>query len=719
MLAVVKALQQWRQYLERSKYPIHIITDHKNLEYWKAPRNLNRRQLRWLDLLQHYDFKIQYRPGHESGKPDALSRRHDHRDNGGEEHPQTLLKEEHFADLNATYAADADIIEAIKAAIEQDETIKPVLAYLRADHEQASAEVREAMKDYTMEDGVLYRQNKIYVPKDEDIKQQLLELYHDSEIVGHPGQAKTLELVSRGYYWPSMKAYVNQYVGACDACQRNKQRHSRLQGSLKPLPVPEGPWQSISCDFIVELPKSNGYDTILVVVDRLTKMAHFIPTTINVDAKQTARLLIDNVWKTHGTPRDVISDRGPQFASKVTRSLFQIMGIKSNLSTAYHPQTDGQTERVNGILEQYLRIFSAHRQNDWADHLPLAEFAYNNAEHASTGMSPFFANYGFHPTLTTHPTAGQQSPAAGDLVERIAQVQEELSSAMLIAQEKQKAMYDRHREATPEYKVGEEVWLEGTNIRNDRPSAKLSPRRYGPFLITEKVGSHSYRLQLPTTWRIHPVFHVQLLRLARPDPIPGRRPNPPPPEVIEGDEEYELDKIINSRYVRDRLEYLVRWKGYHEGYDTWEPAEGLERAQEAVEEFHHRFPDAFGPQFSRRVFLREHGQPLAVNPHRYAQQEHLGTHQPRGRTRSARLHSTTTANPSSSPRSHSVPTRGRIRQSDRTYGWASRRSPCGCDVVSLGQEGEEGAYVTSRSTSLNNDTDPESFGLYHDHMRDL
>src|SRR6202161_2438301 len=409
MLTVVKALQHWRQYLERSNHPINIITDHKNLEYWKEPRSLNQRQIRWLDLLQHYNFKITYRPGHESGKPDALSRRHDHREEGGVEIPRTLLKEEQFSELCEIYASDATIIEAIKEYVETDEALKPVLAFLRAGHDQATAEVKEAMEDYKLEDGIVYRKDKIYVPANEEVKQRILELYHDSTVAGHPGQAKTLELMSRGYYWPSMKAYVNRYVGACDKCQRNKQRHSRLQGSLKPLPVPEGPWQSMSCDFIVELPKSNGYDTILVVVDRLTKMAHFIPTTVNVDARQTAQLLMDNVWKLHGTPRDIVSDRGPQFASKVTRSLFNLIGIQSNLSTAYHPQTDGQMERVNGILEQYLRIFSSHRQDDWAKLLPLAEFAYNNAEHASTGMSPFFATYGFHPTLTTHPSRGQQS----------------------------------------------------------------------------------------------------------------------------------------------------------------------------------------------------------------------------------------------------------------------------------------------------------------------
>src|SRR6202023_2125635 len=175
----------------------------------------------------------------------------------------------------------------------------------------------------------------------------------------------------------------------------------------------QGSWQSISMDFIVELSKSNGYDTVLVVVDRLTKMAHFILTTTRIDTKGTSQLLINNVWRLHETPKDIVSDRGPQFASKVAQALFNLMGIKSNLSTTYHSQTDGQTERVNEILEQYLRIFSSYRQDDWAKLLLSAEFTYNNAEHQSIGMSPFFANYGFHPTLTTHPSHGQQSPEAG------------------------------------------------------------------------------------------------------------------------------------------------------------------------------------------------------------------------------------------------------------------------------------------------------------------
>lgn len=274
----------------------------------------------------------------------------------------------------------------------------------------------------------------------------------------------------------------------------------------------------------------------MVVVD---KMAHFIPTTTKIDAKGTARLLIDNVWKLHGTPLDTISDRGPQFASKVTRSFFQQLGITPRFSTVYHPQTDGQTERVNPILEQYLRLFIAHHQNDWSEFLSLAEFSYNNSIHSSIGVSPFYANYGYHPTFTTNPSKGQTSPEAGELINRIEQVQEELKSAMLIAQERQKRAYNRHRDATPEFEVGDEVWLESTNICTDRPSAKLAPRRLGPYRILERVSSHAYHLALPPTMRIHNVFHVDLLSAVYLNDIPGREFERPDLEIVEGEEHLE------------------------------------------------------------------------------------------------------------------------------------------------------------------------------------
>src|ERR1700744_3076371 len=395
MLAVAKGLLHSKHLLERTREPIEILTDHKNLEYFKTTRILNSRQARWLQTLSNYNFLIRYRPGTKAGKPDALSRRSDHREEEGGEIDEfknlTLLKPENFAEIAATGVTDSELTDEIKESIRKDKTLKPIIAFFANGPQDAPAEARHLEEVYEYEDGLLYRHGKVYVPDEEDLKRRLLELYHDSPIAGHQGQAKTLELLSRGYYWPSMKAYVNRYVDGCDKCQRNKSHRTKAKGFLKPLEVPQGPWQDISYDFITHLPVSKGCDAILLVVCRLTKEAHFIPTTEELDALGTAKLLIDRVWKLHGLQVKTVSDSGPQFNSSVLKELFGQLGIKPSFSTAYPPQTDGQTERTNQSVEQYLRLYTSHRQDDWVDWLPLAEFTYNNSVHSTTGMTPFFA----------------------------------------------------------------------------------------------------------------------------------------------------------------------------------------------------------------------------------------------------------------------------------------------------------------------------------------
>ena len=180
-----------------------------------------------------------------------------------------------------------------------------------------------------------------------------------------------------------MSSFVEKYVSGCDTCVMTKNSNCKPMGLLKPNEAPRGPWQSITCDFITQLPKSDEYDAIFVVVDRLTKQAHFVPTTSDVNAATTADMFIDHVWKLHGTPRQVISDRGSQFVSQFLKEVFRRTGITGSTSTAFHPQTDGQTERVNQELEQYLRAFTDMRQSNWSGLLPLAEFAHNTRAHAT------------------------------------------------------------------------------------------------------------------------------------------------------------------------------------------------------------------------------------------------------------------------------------------------------------------------------------------------
>ncbi|KIO17550.1 hypothetical protein M407DRAFT_84869, partial [Tulasnella calospora MUT 4182] len=567
MLAIVRALKYWRHYLEGAKFPIRILTDHKNLEYFKKAQVLNHRQHRWLQELARFDFTIEYRPGTKSGKPDALSRRSDHRPEEGAEEPSlTLLPPSKIVEVNAN--DDEEVALASDQEVIQDE-----------------------MKDYTLEQGILKYRNRIYVPNDEEIKRMLLQLYHDSVMAGHPGQAKTLDLVSRGYYWPSQKAYVNRYVDGCDTCQRNKPQH-RSTGLLKPLPVPTGPWQDLSYDFITKLPKTRqGNDTILVVVDRLLKEGHFVATKeLGLDAKKTADLFITNVWRLHGTPARIVSDRGPQFNAPFIKAFYKGLGINPIYSTAYHPQTDGQTERTNQNVEGFLRMYCSHRQDDWDELLPFAEFAYNNSIHSSIGTSPFMASRGYNPMFTNMPSAAQSSPEAEERLERIKFLQEEIQSAMTLAQERQKRFYNEHRDQEAELEENDRVWLESKNITTDRPSTKLAAKRLGPYHIKKKISSHAYELDLPSTMKIHPVFHISLLTRYEEDTIPGRIQPTPPPVIVDEEEEWEVEAILNSRYYRKKLQYLIKWKGFDDSHNSWQPEADVEHCQELVEEYHRRFP---------------------------------------------------------------------------------------------------------------------------------
>jgi len=349
-------------------------------------------------------------------------------------------------------------------------------------------------------------------------------------------------------------------------------------------------------DFIVELPPSKGFDAIYVCVDRLTKMSHFIATNSSVSAEDTARLYLQNVVKLHGLPDDIVSDRGTQFTSKFTRCLLKLCEIHSNLSTAYHPQSDGQTERVNQVLEQYLRIFCDYQQDNWADLLPLAEFAYNNSKHASTQVSPFYANYGYHPRLSVEITKSQETqhnPAAEGWVKHLRRIHEELQENLKVAQRHYKASHDKRVKKAPPFQVGDLVWLSRKNISTSRPSAKLDVKRLGPFKILRVVGDSqmAFKLELPHQMRIHPVFHVSLLTPYQANIIPGRRqPTSPPPIIIHGEEEYEVERVLDSRIWYGKLQYYVDWKGYGPHDRTWEPAEGLENAAERVAEFHRDYP---------------------------------------------------------------------------------------------------------------------------------
>ncbi|KAG5720268.1 hypothetical protein E4T56_gene3342 [Termitomyces sp. T112] len=315
-------------------------------------------------------------------------------------------------------------------------------------------------------------------------------------------------------------------------------------------------------DHIVELPDSKGFDAILVVVCRLTKQALFIPCHTTDTAPDFAKLFLKHVFSKHGLPDDIVSDRGPLFVSHFWQSLCKALKIKTSLSTAYHPETDRQTERVNQTLEQYLCLYINYLQNNWRAELPLAEFTYNNTPHFATGVSPFYANKGYNPRLTL---------SLKDIPSHVAhEVAEDLQSLHQFLWDEidtTNQAYSKHADAcckpTPDWPPGTLVWLDQRNFKTQRPSIKLDHKRLGPFKV---------------------------LRKHAPAPFPGQRPSRPPPVEVEDEYHYEVNEILDSQIVRGRLQYLVCWKGYGPEDDTWKPQKNLDRAPDKLRDFHRRNP---------------------------------------------------------------------------------------------------------------------------------
>jgi len=438
-------------------------------------------------------------------------------------------------------------------------------------------------------DDLLWYQGKIWIPNEEKLRIELIHQHHDIPTTGHGGTAKTTELIQRKYYWPHMRDLIKRYVKNCDICHRTKAVRHAPYGLLQSNEVPEKPWKSISMDFITDLPKSEGYDAILVVIDCLTKMSHFIPCHKDMNTRQFAKSFIKEIFRLHGLPNDIITDRGTIFTSDLWKETTKLLGIERRLSTAFHPQTDGQTERTNATLEQYLRAYSNYQQDNWCELLPTAEFAYNNGYQETIKHTPFFANYGMNPEYEAigHLMQGNITP-----LEEMSQLHDVLRAEMTEAQIRQKEYYDQHRKPDPNLKSGDMVWFLTRNVRTTRPCKKLDYKKIGPFKILAKIGSSAYKLDLPDTMRIHNTIHISLLEPYENNKLPSQRQEPPPPIIIEGEPEYELEEIIDARLYYGKLQYRAKWTGYSPEQDkVWYPASNFENAVNAKQRFHERYPE--------------------------------------------------------------------------------------------------------------------------------
>lgn len=581
LLAVVHALTVWRCYLEGVKFT--VVTDHHPNTFFNEQPLLSRRQARWSAFLQQFDFSWEYRPGR-INVADPLSRLVCPTE---EESGQAAV-----ASAKCTFCT----IQACSDSPSPEQAMStPLAQQITAGYKQDPwFAVANNTEPLTLEQGLWYREGKVVVPAVPSVKDQILSQAHDSVYAGHFGFHKTLRLVSRQFWWPHMREDVSHWVTSCEDCQRNKSAHLKSPGKLRPLPIPPGKWDCVTVDFVTELPQTEaGYDAVCVFCDKLTKMVHLCPTYTSVSALDTAMLFVQHVWRLHGTPTQLISDRGPQFSSNLFREIMGLLQVDQGLSTAFHPQTDGQTERVNRVMEEVLRSYVNPTQTDWDRWLPCVEFAINNAVHSGTKETPFFLNYGYHPStplsLQTPLQRETRLARVPTAVKFTANMYEALAKAKRCLQAHQDRM-KRHADASRRelsFGPGQYVWLSNKNIAlKHNGTRKLIAKWLGPFKVLSVVNPVAYKLELPAAMqKLHPVFHVSLLKPYQP-PRGSRRKKPPPPIVLEdGQEEHEVEAVLAHRIVRRRPEFLIKFNGYGHEHNEWLP-EGNLNCPDLLQEYY-------------------------------------------------------------------------------------------------------------------------------------
>lgn len=397
--------------------------------------------------------------------------------------------------------------------------------------------------------------------------------FHSSPIGGHSGYLRTYKRLASIVYWEGLKRDVQEFVSKCDVCQRNKYQAMSPAGLLQPLPVPQHVWEDVTMDFIVRLPKSKGYDTVMVVVDRFTKYAHFIPLKHPFTAKDVAAAFVQGVVRLHGFPKSIVSDRDRVFVSLFWKELFKMAGTTLKYSSGYHPETDGQSEVVNRTLETYLRCFTGHTPKQWGKWIAWAEYRFNTTYNQSSGMSPFKALYGRDPpTLFKWEDCESAVEDVNEYIRARNIILGDLKENLTKAQERMKHYADKHRREV-QYEVGDLVYLKISpyKLRSlaKKVNEKLSPRFYGPYKIKAKYGEAAYLLELPETTRIHPVFHVSQLKKALSPTVPTQDLPAALTEDLELQVEPEEVKKVR-KVEEDQLQVLIKWRNLPEFENTWE-----------------------------------------------------------------------------------------------------------------------------------------------------
>jgi hypothetical protein len=464
------------------------------------------------------------------------------------------------------------------------------------------AELEAAQRFYRSDNGLLLFRDadwvaRLCVPQSET--RRILKESHESPWESaHAGSARLFHKLAARFYWPRMWTDVVEFTRTCDVCQKIKADKRGPKGKLRPHAIPLLPFEVVTLDLITGLPRSDGFDAVLVIVDKLTKFVQYVPTLSNLKQEGFAKLFVEHVALKYGIPQQMIADRDARWAKAFWASVAKHLGLSLLLSTSHHPQTDGQTEKANDTLEVALRAYTAGSRGSWAKWLGILAMAHNSTPHSSTNYSPFFLLHGYSPR--TNETAIDPVPrginrflthsaAAMPFINELEVHRTRARDALARAQARQAKAYNTGRR-DEEFEEGDEVLVNPHSlelVEVHGTGRKLVQRRIGPFPISEKINSVVYRLHIPPEYRMHPVVNIQhLTKYYRDD---GRSDRAKLPELRElsTEEEYEVEKLVGHRYnpTKRRREYLVRWKGYGPEHDTFEPELALRNAFAKLREY--------------------------------------------------------------------------------------------------------------------------------------
>ena len=499
-------------------------------------------QHHWVGKLLGFDFSVEYRSGATNVVADALSRRN---------------TEE--GELLAISAPRFDFISRLRHAQAMDPALVAV-------HDEVRAGTRAA--PWAVTDGMVTFDGRLYIPAASPLLPEIVTAVHAD---GHEGVHRTLHRLRRDFHFPNMRRMVQDFVRACATCQQYKSEHLHPAGLLHPLPIPSVVWADIGLDFVEALPRVHGKTVILSVVDRFSKYCHFIPLAHPYTAESVAQAFFTDIVRLHGVPQSIVSDRDPVFTSSFWSELMRLMGTKLLMSSAFHPQSDGQTEAANRVIVMYLRCFTGDRPRQWLRWLPWAEYIYNTAYQTSLRDTPFRVVYGRDPPSIRSYEPGETR------VEAVAQEMEareaflaDVRYRLQQAQSAQKHHYDKsHRLVT--YQVGDWALL---RLRQRAAASlprtvagKLKPRYVGPYRVSELINDVAVRLELPAGARLHDVFHIGVLKK-----FVGAPPSSPPalPPTIDGAVVPEPARVVRARLARGVRQVLVQWHGEPAESATWE-----------------------------------------------------------------------------------------------------------------------------------------------------